>query len=93
MQRFAGGATRVPPPLPENYLSLEAHSQLDANVADIARSGVLTMESLTLATLAPEAAFWAQSSRRLMGAFLAAALRRKSFRCEAQADETSFASP
>jgi len=91
LQRFASGATGIPPPLPENYLSPEAHAQLEAYVAEIAHGGVLTGESLPLATLAPEAAFWAKSSRGLMGAFLAAAFRRKRLRSAAQAAEMSCA--
>jgi len=89
LQRFASGATGIPP-LPENYLSPEIHARLEAYVAEVARGGVLTAESLPLATLAPEAASWANSSRRLMGAFLAAAFRRERLR-SAHAAETSFA--
>ena len=89
LQRFVSGAARVPPPLPENYLTPEARAQLEAYVADVARGGVLTAETLTLAMLVPETAIWAQSSRRLMGAFLGAAFRRKRLRCAA--DETPFA--
>ena len=86
LQRFASGATRVPPPLPENYLSPQAHEQLETYVAEVARGGVLTAEKLTVATPVPEPAFWAGSSRRLMGAFLAAAFQRKG-----AAAETPFA--
>jgi homoserine O-succinyltransferase len=77
LQRFVGDATRAPPPLPENYLTPDVYAGLEAYVADVANGDVLTAETLTLPTLAPETAFWAKSSRQLMGAFLAAAFRRK----------------
>ena len=60
LQRFVSGATRVPPPLPENYLSPEAHAQLEAYVAEVSRGGALTAETLPLATLAPETALLGQ---------------------------------
>jgi homoserine O-succinyltransferase len=90
LQRFVEGVARVPPPLPENYLTPQARARVESCLADIARGGVLTPETLTLANLAPQDAVWAKSSRRRMGAFLAAASRRKSLR-RAAADETSFA--
>ncbi len=40
LQRFLDGATRTPPPLPENYLTAGTREQLEAYVADIARGGV-----------------------------------------------------
>ena len=76
LQRFVGDATRVPPPLPENYLTSEAYAQLKAYIADVGRGAILSGEMLTLASLS-ESAFWARSSHRLMGAFLTAAFRRK----------------
>jgi len=91
LQRYVSGATRVPPPLPENYLSAEARGQLEAYVADLARGGVTGAEAIALTTLVPETAVWAESSRRLMGTFLAAAFRRKRLGCAAEAAEASFA--
>jgi len=90
-QRFLSGAARVPPPLPENYLTAEARAQLEAYVDDVAGGGVTTTNTLELPDLVAKTAHWAESSRRLMGAFLTAAWRRKQFRCAAEAAETSFA--
>jgi homoserine O-succinyltransferase len=58
-------------PVPENYLSPEARARVDA-----CRKG-LTAEIPPLEILSPETALWAANSRRLMGAFLAAAWRRR----------------
>ena len=91
LQRFVSGATGVPPPLPENYLSAEARARLEAYVGDVARGGVLAAEAFTLAELIPETALWAESSRRLMGAFLAAAFRRKRLGFAADTVEASLA--
>jgi homoserine O-succinyltransferase len=84
LQRFVSGAARIPPPLPENYLTAEARAQLEAYVDDVARGGVMTTNMLELSDLIAETAHWAKSSRRLMGAFLAAAFQRKRLRCAAE---------
>lgn len=90
LQRFLDGAARVPPSLPENYLTAGTRARLEAHVAEIARGGAAT-EVPPLAELVPERAYWAESSRRLMGAFLAGARRRKRLGPAPQPAETSLA--
>lgn len=93
LQRFLDGASG-PPPLPENYLSAATRAQVEAYVAGLARGVGAAADAPTLAELVPERALWAESSRRLMGAFLAAAHRRKRRDWAAEAEaEASLAGP
>ena len=72
---FLAGAP--PPPLPENYLSPLAYARIKTDLAYIAQGRAAPAPLSPLASLVPETASWIQTSRPLMGAFLAAAQRRQ----------------
>jgi homoserine O-succinyltransferase len=94
--RFLRGERASPPALPENYLSDEARARLEERVAAALRG---TAEELAVALqpedFAPARALWRASAQRLMGNWLDAVARRKTFVADARrqspAETTRFA--